>query len=455
MKRYKRGDQLKIFIEKVVYKGIGIGRHEGIVVFVKNAYPGETALVEITRSKRDYLEGRVIEIVSSQQDRIEPKCRHFGLCGGCTWQDVPYERQLKFKRDIVRDSFNSIGKLYENGLIINDTLPSISEFEYRNKMEFSFSQDDGEICIGLHQKGKYNCVVPLDVCWLLPSGLMDITLFVKNWLNDKGLDVYEQKTKEGLLRFCTLRYSFNSDQVMVILTTSKKFTLFQEFSKVLMSDFPEIVSVHLIVNRSLSERAYGEEAGFAGEKVIKEQVHGFQFEVSPFSFFQPNPRTAELLYKCFLDKIDLKNGITVFDLFAGTGTIGILCSKLVNRVFCIESDESAVINGRRNASINGIKNIEFIEGEVHTIMPKLRDENVEPDLIIIDPPRAGLRNKSVRAILEAAPNQIVYISCNPTTQARDLVALNAEYSIEYIQPVDMFPQTYHIENVVILKRIDY
>ncbi|MBN1755606.1 23S rRNA (uracil(1939)-C(5))-methyltransferase RlmD, partial [bacterium] len=401
---YKKGQVLSLEILTIAYKGLGVARHHGVVVLVRGAYPGETVEAGITRIKRDYLEAKTIRVINPDTLRIEPQCPHFGECGGCTWQDIPYTRQLEFKQSIVRDSFNSIGKLYDLNLEIPFPKAAISPFNYRNKMEFSFTQNqDKGIRLGLHKKGRFDAVVPLDNCLLVPPRIMEITSYISNWFNDKGVRVYDQYTREGLLKYVTFRYSFARSEMMVILTVSGDYPDFKDWSNSLLEKFKELKSVYLVVNDTPSSVATGQIQGYNGEKVIREELGGMTFEISPFSFFQPNSLTAEVLYNTFLGELNFKDKPTVIDLYAGTCTIGIICSQFAEKVYCIESEEYSLLDGVKNAVLNGIHNLKIECGKAEVELPRLIAEGVQPELLIVDPPRPGLHKNVIRTILKSAP----------------------------------------------------
>jgi len=391
--------------------------------------------------------------------RTKPLCSHFGLCGGCSWQDLKYEEQLKFKTKQVKESLKHIGGFSD--FPIQDALGSDEIFYYRNKMEYAFApgvnrmvhtpDSDQQLILGLHPRERFDKVFDLEECFLQSERANLIVDFVRGFAKEKKLIPYDLKECSGFLRFLTIREGKNTEMTMVNLVTNKgEFPFKDEFSSRLVSNFPYVKSVVRNINSKLANVAVGEEEELlGGERTITEKLGKFNFEISANSFFQTNTHQAEKLYQTVLDMTDLQGDESVLDLYCGNGTISIFLSQNAKKVTGVESVEESVENARRNAELNSVANCEFICGEVKKGLAKLADDKEIPDLVVVDPPRAGLHKHVVKSLLNIKAPKLIYVSCNPSTLARDLKILCEEcYRLERVQPIDMFPHTYHIETVV-------
>jgi 23S rRNA (uracil1939-C5)-methyltransferase len=470
---FQIGSEIEVKIEKTVFEGKSIARVNGFVVFVRNVVPGDVVKVKITKLKKSYAEAEPVELIQKSSLRVEPKCKFFGVCGGCKWQNLEYNAQLEFKRDHVIESFERIGGFKGIDEIVLGTLPSDEIFFYRNKIEFSFSDQrwllkeeienideiDRNFALGFHLPDRFDKVLDIDECFLQSELSNEILNFTRDYFKSKNIPIYSSEKNEGYLRFLTIREGKNTGDVMVNLVTFEdNAEIMSEFTNSLLSKFPNITTVVNNINTRKAQIAVGEyERVYHGNGTITEKLGDYIFQISSNSFFQTNTRQAEKLYKKIVEFASFKPDDVVYDFYSGTGTISIFVSSFVKNVIGLELVESAVEDAWRNAEINGIKNCKFIAGDLreklYTDKSWMR-QTPKPDVIIIDPPRSGMHPDVVKAISRIKPERIVYVSCNPTTQARDiklLIEYEPNYMIELIQPVDMFPHTYHIESVALLK----
>jgi 23S rRNA (uracil1939-C5)-methyltransferase len=465
----KKKDIVELEISDLAYGGKSVAKIDGLVVLIKggmgvwphtaSGMPGDIVKVKIVKKKSNFAEAKILEIVKESDLRTKPVCSHFGGCGGCTWQDLKYEEQLKFKTKQVKESLKHIGGFSD--FPIQEALGSDEMFYYRNKMEYAFApgmnrtvhtpHPEQQLILGLHPRGRFDKVFDLKECFLQSENANQIVDFVRRFAKEKKLIPYDLKTRSGFLRFLAIREGKNTAEIMVNLVTNKgEFPFKDEFSSKLLSNFPFIKSIVRNINSKLANIAIGEEEELlGGERTITEKLGKFKFEISSNSFFQTNTHQAEKLYETVLNMAELQGDESVLDLYCGTGTISIFLSQNTKKVIGVESVEESVRNAQRNAEINGVTNCEFICGEVKSVLAKLVDDKKIPDLVVVDPPRAGLHKHVVKSLLKMRAPKIIYVSCNPSTLARDLKILCEEYyKLEEVQPVDMFPHTYHIEAVV-------
>ncbi len=470
---FQIGSEIEVKIEKTVFEGKSIARVNGFVVFVRNVVPGDVVKVKITKLKKSYAEAEPVELIQKSSLRVEPRCKFFGVCGGCKWQNLEYGAQLEFKRDHVIESFERIGGFKGIDKIVLNTLPSDEIFFYRNKIEFSFSDQrwllkeeigkideiDRNFALGFHLPDRFDKVLDIDECFLQSELSNEILNFTRDYFKSKNIPIYSSEKNEGYLRFLTIREGKNTGDVMVNLVTfDDNAEIMSEFTNSLLSKFPNITTVVNNINTRKAQIAVGEyEKVYHGDGTITEKLGDYIFQISSNSFFQTNTRQAEKLYKKIVEFANFKPDDIVYDFYSGTGTISIFVSSFVKNVIGLELVESAVEDAWRNAEINGVKNCKFISGDLreklYTDKSWMR-ETPKPDVIIIDPPRSGMHPDVVKAVAKIKPERIVYVSCNPTTQARDiklLIEYEPNYVIEFVQPVDMFPHTYHIESVALLK----
>jgi 23S rRNA (uracil1939-C5)-methyltransferase len=460
--KIKKGQLLELEVYGIAFGGKGIAKVNGLTVFVEKAVPMDHVLARIVKKKKQYAEARVDNLNKPSPFRVTPRCRYSGFCGGCKWQFLHYDKQLEYKQQHVMDSIERIGQIY--GVPVHPTIPSPEIFEYRNKMEFSCSDRrwllpeemgksdiDQNFALGLHVPGTFYKVLDTRVCLLQPELGNRILEDVRKFIRLSGVPVYGLRSHIGFWRFIMLRHSKAYNQWMVNIVTSKEDQrTVQALADQLVKTYPEIVSV---VNNITSRRAgvaMGEyEILLSGQPSIRDKIGKFEFEISANSFFQTNTQGAQRLYDTIKEYADLSGEETVVDLYCGTGAIAIFLSGAAKTVIGIEIAESAVNDSMNNCRINGISNCRFVLGD---IKDKLAEFTVTPDVMIIDPPRAGMHKDVVCKILELAPPRIVYVSCNPATMARDFGMLKESYRVLEVQPVDMFPHTYHIESVARLDK---
>ena len=460
--KIKKGQLLELEVYGIAFGGKGIAKVNGLTVFVEKAVPMDHVLARIVKKKKQYAEARIDNLNKPSPFRVTPRCRYSGFCGGCKWQFLHYDKQLEYKQQHVMDSIERIGQIY--GVPVHPTIPSPEIFEYRNKMEFSCSdrrwllpEEMGKsdinknFALGLHVPGTFYKVLDTRVCLLQPELGNRILEDVRKFIRLSGVPVYGLRSHIGFWRFIMLRHSKAYNQWMVNIVTSKEDQrTVQALADQLVKTYPEIVSV---VNNITSRRAgvaMGEyEILLSGQPSIRDKIGKFEFEISANSFFQTNPQGAQRLYETIKKYANLSGEETVVDLYCGTGAIAIFLSEAAKAVIGIEIAESAVNDSMNNCRINGISNCRFVLGD---IKDKLAEFMVTPDVMIIDPPRAGMHKDVVCKILELAPPRIVYVSCNPATMARDFGMLKESYRVLEVQPVDMFPHTYHIESVAMLDK---
>jgi 23S rRNA (uracil1939-C5)-methyltransferase len=471
----RRGDELALHLESAAFEGKNIARLDGLVAFVKGGVPGDDVRVRVTRSKKSFIEADVLEVVTPSPIRTTPRCRYVGVCGGCKWQEVDYRAQIDFKRQHVIDALERIGGFA--GIPVNATLGSPDIYFYRNKMEFSFGakwltreemergtsvegRGEDRFALGLHIPERFDRVLDIEECWLQSETSREIVNFVRGFCKARGLDIYSTFTHTGYLRNLVIRQSTHTGELMVnLVTLDDRPALMQELSKELRDKFPSVTTFVNNMTDRKSQVAIGDrEVVYYGPGSITEMIGKRTYRISANSFFQTNTLQAERLYDVAKKMASLGKQDVVFDLYSGTGTIALHVADEAAEVVGIESVGSAVEDARRNAEVNGVGNCTFILGDLKDRLTKdtaWLAEHPRPSVMIIDPPRSGMHEKVVKQVLEIAPRRIVYVSCNPATQARDLklMAASGQYAIRDVQPVDMFPHTYHIENVVLLEAV--
>ena len=451
----KKKDIVELEISDLAYGGTSVAKVDGLVVLVYGGIPGDVIKAQITKKKPNYAEAKVLQIIKESGLRTKPACSHFGFCGGCTWQNLKYEEQLKFKTKHVKDSLKHIAGFPDPP--VQPALGSDQIFYYRNKMEYAFSpHPEKKLILGLHPRRRFDLVFDLKECFLQSKTANEIVDFVRRFAKQKNLPAYDQRSQSGLLRYLVIKEGKNTDMTMINLVTYKgDFPPRKDFCDTLFSNFPSVKSIVRNINSKLSQIAVGqEEEHLGGERIITERLGKFEFEISSNSFFQTNPQQAEKLYGIVLDSADLQGDEEVLDLYCGNGTISLFLSSAARKVIGVETVEEAVQNARRNAELNGVNNCEFLRGETKKVLKEFEHNRQIPHLVVIDPPRAGLHPRVIKSLLNIKPPKIVYVSCNPTTLARDLKMLcEKDYKLENVQPVDMFPHTYHIESVVKLVKI--
>ena len=459
----RKGEKLEIIIEGIDYPNKPYGFYGGKKVFPQgNAIIGQKVAGFVTKMRKDKIEIKRLEIIERASNEINPKCQYFNLCGGCTYQNLSYSDQLELK-------VSQVQKLLENNIkseyVLEKTVESPTEFEYRNKMEFTFgnSEKDGPLTLGLHKKGSFFDIINVNECLLMDEDFRKILDFSVKYFEEKGLPFYHKVSHEGYLRYLVIRKGDKTKELLVNLITSSQLTF--DTSEWLESILglklsSKIAGVLHTLNDNISDTVNSEEETILyGSRDINEKIFDLNFRISPYSFFQTNSLGVEKLYEKVLEYVNQSNpeNKVVFDLFSGTGTIGQVVSKMTNasKVYGIEIVEEAVNKANENTRLNGLNNCEFIAGDVFAKLDEFDKQGIEPDIIILDPPRAGVREKAITKILKYNVKNIVYVSCNPKSLVQDLRLLEMNgYVAEKVCCVDMFPQTPHVETVVLMSRVD-
>jgi 23S rRNA (uracil1939-C5)-methyltransferase len=455
----------KILVEDYAAEGKSLAHVNGKVVFIENAVPGDIADIKLSKNKKDWAEGFVTQYHQFSEQRVKPFCSHFGVCGGCQWQMIPYENQLAYKQKQVEDQLKRIGKIS-----IPELLPIIGAAEttfYRNKMEYTFCNKrfllkeelgtDGVSAMqnvaGFHAKGIFDKIIDIDTCYLQQEPTNTLRKAIKKWAIDNDGSFYDIKLQQGWLRNLQIRICTTGEIMVNVIVgfedEEKRIKLLDN----VMQHFPAITTLLYTINpkrndsmNDLSPQTY------YGQGFIIERLGDFHFKIGPKSFFQTNTKQAERLYQVTRDFAELSGNENVYDLYCGTGSIGIFVSKLAKKIIGVELIEEAIHDAKENAELNNISHAHFFSGDVIDICSdEFFAQHGKPDVIITDPPRAGMHEKLTKKILEMGAATVVYVSCNPATQARDLNLLDEKYIVSKVQPVDMFPHTHHIENVVQLK----
>ena len=458
---------ITLTITGIAAKGMAIGRtNEGVVVFVKGAVPGDVAAVYLYKKRKSYFEGRVEKLVVPSPDRITAKCDHFGTCGGCQWQHLSYATQLKHKQQEVIQNFTKIGGL--EFPTVNNIIPSQLQYHYRNKMEYSFSNNrwltKAEIesrevmnrnALGFHKPGMWDKIVHIDECFLQQEPGNQIRNFIHQYAMKKGLSYYDLKNKKGHLRSLMIRTSSTGQTMLVIQFFENHKKERGDLLAAIHEQFPQITSLSYIINQKANDSIYDQcIIQHAGHPHIEEEMEGMRFWITPKSFYQTNSKQALQLYQITRDFAGLTGKEIVYDLYTGLGTIAQFVAKEAKHVVGIEAIPEAIEAAKENAKRNNLSNLDFVAGDMRKVFT---DDFIStydtPDVVITDPPRAGMHKEVILQLLRVLPKRIVYVSCNSATQARDLKLLRSHYAIREVQPLDMFPHTQHVENVVLLERV--
>lgn len=457
----------KVPITGMADRGKSVGRHaDGRVVFVDGAVPGDVADVLILRKKKGVHHGVVQQINIWSADRTDPPCEHFDDCGGCKWQHLNYKAQLQHKQQIVADVMRRIAKMPE--IEIEQIIGADPIYYYRNKMEFSFSKhkwktkrqikDDEKIedrgALGLHPPGFFNKVVDVTKCWLQDDQADILRNFIRSYSEQKGLTYFDPLSHVGFLRNMIIRNTTYGDWMFILSVGEPDQEAIDAIMNEIRRAFPWLTSLHYVINQKKNDTLFDQEIiCYSGQHHIIEQLGGLKFKIRPKSFFQTNSRQAKTLYDVARDYCDLSGEEVVYDLYTGTGSIALYLAQQCRKVVGIEEVPDAIADAKENAILNGIQNTHFYVGDVKNILKEdLLQNHPRPDIVVTDPPRMGMHEQVVRQIIQLSPDKVVYISCNPATQARDLMLLNENYRVLKMQPVDMFPHTNHIENVALLQK---
>lgn len=455
-----------LLITDVAAEGKAIAKVDGMAVFIPFAAPGDVVDVQLTRKKNSYAEGKVVRFEKYSENRTEPFCAHFGVCGGCKWQMLPYEVQLQHKQRQVADNLERIGKIELEGF--NPILGAPRSTFYRNKLEFTFSNKkwltetqitggetfDNMNALGFHIPGMFDKVLDIDKCWLQDHLSNQIRNVVREFCLENDYPFFDLRNQNGLMRTLIIRNSSIGEWMVIVVFYDDDRERRENLMHFIAGKFPQITSLLYIVNQKANDTIIDQEViTWSGRDYIYEEMEGLKFKIGPKSFFQTNSEQAYNLYKVARDFARLSGRETVYDLYTGTGSIANFVAGNAKKVVGIEYVPEAILDAQENSRLNGIDNTLFFAGDMKDILTAdFIIQHGHPDVIITDPPRAGMHNDVIGVILLAAPERIVYVSCNPATQARDLSLLYSKYRVTQIQPVDMFPHTHHVENVVLLEK---
>ena len=449
----KLHEEIELQVDSLAYGGNGVARLNGFVVFVRRGLPGDRVRARVTKVKRGFAEALATEVLEPSAQRVEAPCAHYPACGGCRFQDLDYTAQVAAKEAQVRDSLVRIGGLPDPPL--EPILPAASPFFYRNKLEYSFTQTPSGPALGFHKAGRWDEVLEVEKCWLTTDLGNAIRNAVRDWAREEGLVAYDQAEHTGYLRHLVLREGRNTGQVLAMLVTHKGEKFERDYFVEVLRRFPEVRSIHWAINDTLSEVTNLPSTLLWGEEAIEEELLGLRFRIRPNAFLQTNTEMAAQLYALAIEYAGLTGSETVFDLYCGTGTIGLAMAKDALSVWGVEISEESVACALENADLNEISNAAFFAGNVGQSIEELVERAGSPDVVVVDPPRAGLAGKALKRTGALAASRIVYVSCNPTTLASDVKILRQEHGYELIRAraVDMFPHTPHVETVALLTQV--
>lgn len=465
MRKRERVILESVEIENVAAEGKAIAHVNGKVLFVPFAIPGDIVDVLVTGKRKSFMEGTVVRMVKPSSMRIDPFCLHYGVCGGCKWQPLPYQKQLEFKQQQVEDQLVRIGRL--DLPEISPILGSQKQEYYRNKLEFTFSDkrwveslneaenlsDQEKLGLGFHIMGMFDKVLDIKKCYLQEEPSNKIRLFIKDYAIENNISFFNLREQTGLLRNMVVRTTTTNEVMLIIVFSSDEPEIIENLMNSVAKQFPEITSLNYVINSKKNDTITDlDVVNFKGNEAIYEKMENLRFKIGPKSFFQTNSEQAYRLYSVVRDFADLKGDEVVYDLYTGTGTIALFLASKAAKVVGVEYVPEAIEDAFVNASENNINNCSFYAGDMKDMLNKdFIEANGRPDVIILDPPRAGIHPDVAKVIVEAKPSKIVYVSCNPATQARDIALMSEFYKITKVQPVDMFPHTHHLENVVKLE----
>ena len=453
-------------ITGVAAEGKSLARVEDMVVFIPYGAPGDVVDVKLDKKKKSYAEGHIERMIQPSTMRCEPFCEHFGVCGGCKWQHLPYEYQLECKRQQVVDALERIAKVELPQ--VNDILGSAHTVHYRNKLEYTFSNkmwltfeqmQSGEEftdrnALGFHIPGAFDKVLDIKRCLLQDEISNELRLFIREYTLSKGYSFYDLKAQQGLMRTLMVRTASTGELMLIVVFGEDNAEAIEDVMSAIAERFPQITSLLYVVNLKVNDTIGDQVVNlYRGRDYIEEEMEGLRFRIGPKSFYQTNSLQAYNLYKVARSFTRLSGDECVYDLYTGTGTIANFVARQARKVVGIEYVPEAIADAKLNSQVNGIENTTFFAGDMKDVLTtEFIAEHGRPDVMIVDPPRAGMHGDVVNVILEAEPQRIVYVSCNPATQARDIALLDAKYRVTAVQPVDMFPHTHHVENVVALEK---
>jgi 23S rRNA (uracil1939-C5)-methyltransferase len=448
-KTLHRGQEIDLTVDSLAFGGRGVARHGELVVFVSRALPGDRVRARVTKLKRRHAEARTVEVLEAGPGRVTPRCAHFGVCGGCAWQDLDYAEQVRHKAAQVSDALSRLGRIE---IELEPIVPAAEQYGYRNKLEYSWAAGPEGPSLGFHRAGRWDELVPVETCHIASPAGNDVRRAFVRWAREAGPAVYDGETGEGYLRHLVVREGVHTGQLLAMLVTAPGPVPEPDRLRALMPE--SVVGVVHAENPGVAEVTAGlESRPLFGADRYEELVGGLRLSVTAGAFMQTNTVMSERLYELAIEYAALTAADVAWDLYCGAGAIGLLAARAAGRVVGIEIAEESVARARENAGRNGIDNIEFVAGDVAKSVAPLLERAPRPSVVFVDPPRAGLTPKAVKRLLELTPDRIVYVSCNPTTLAPNARALlDGGYVLERARPVDMFPHTPHIECVALLRR---
>ncbi len=455
MSALEKNKNYNIEITGMTHEGQGVGRINGLAVFVDGVLEGEQAEIKIIKLNKSYAVGKLINILKTSPDRATPFCGAYKRCGGCSLQHMDYKAQLAFKTKLVRDNLERIGGI--SGVIVHDTIGMNVPMNYRNKAQFPVAAVNGSVVTGFYAARSHD-VIDSEECGIQDVISDRIRKIVGHFITEKGIPAYDEKTGRGLIRHIMTRVGFNTGEVMVVLVINgSSLPYANELVGLLTCDVPGIKSIYLNINTKSTNVILGDKNILLyGSETITDTIGRYRFKISPHSFFQVNPVQTEVLYGKALEYAGLTGTETVFDLYCGTGTISLFLSEKAAKVIGVEVVEAAISDARENAGINGVTNTEFFVGEAEKVVPELYGRGIRADVVVLDPPRKGCDESLLQLLADMQPDRIVYVSCNPATLARDLKFLAGHgFSVIEAQPVDMFPWTGHVETVVLMTKCGF
>lgn len=442
----------EINIQGLGHSGEGVGKIDNFTVFVDGAVPGDKIETRIIKIKNSYAIGKLIKILKASPDRIEPLSPTADRCGGCQLQHIDYQKQLEYKTQLVRDNIERIGKIKD--VVIHPTIGMEHPWRYRNKAQFPIGMEDGKAVLGFYAKRSHR-IIPNHTCLIQHPVNDQIVPMMKEFIDQYHISVYDEEKHTGLLKHLVTRVGFTTGEIMVILVINgEEMPHSQELIARLTKEIPNIASIYININKARTNVVLGKESKLLyGKKHITDDIGDIQFEISPLSFFQVNPIQTKVLYEKALEYANLKGQETVMDAYCGIGTISLFLAQRAKKVIGVEIVKEAIEDGKRNAQINHIENVEFHAGQAEKLIPELYAQGKKADVVVVDPPRKGCDQKLLDTIIQMKPQRMVYVSCNPSTLARDLNYLEqGGFKTVEIQPVDMFPHTMHVECVVLMER---
>jgi 23S rRNA (uracil1939-C5)-methyltransferase len=447
-KSLHRGQEIELTVDSLAFGGRGVARHGELVVFVSRALPGDRVRARVTKLKRRHAEARTVEVLEAGPGRVAPRCAHFGICGGCAWQDLEYAEQVRHKAAQVSDALRRLGRFE---IEIEPIVPAAEQYGYRNKLEYSWAAGPEGASLGFHRAGRWDELVPVETCHIASPAGNDVRRAFERWAREAGPPVYDSSAGAGYLRHLVVREGAHTGQLLAMLVTAPGSVPEVDRLRALMPE--SVVGVVHAENPGVAEVTAGlDPKPLFGADRYEELVGGLRLTVTAGAFMQTNTVMSERLYELAMEYAALSEADVAWDLYCGAGAIGLLAARAAGRVFGIEVAEESIDRARENAARNGIVNIEFVAGDVAKSVAPLLERAPRPDVVFVDPPRAGLTPKAVKQLLELAPERIVYVSCNPTTLAPNARALvDGGYALERARPVDMFPHTPHIECVALLR----